>query len=157
MANKPKLSDTQKLAAKAAYDKYRLAGMTRQAALERVADELKVHWQTIRSIIAGSKSLDSQQLKDIKLQQASQIDNIVNSILCDLENSNKTLKGLSPAQSALAICQLIDKSMKLKGEDVTQIEIKEVGEKVQKRLEELRDLKESLKQSLVLPSKPEDN
>jgi len=158
MPNKRKLSDTQIIAIKAAYDKYKLSGNSAQKAMEAVAQEWGVHWQTIRKVLlTKNQNLDQKLLKDIKGQQASKIDNIVNSILADLDNSDKILKGLSPAQAALALCQLIDKSMKLKGEDVTKVEIFEVGEKVQKRLEELKAMKMALQKSLIIPEKPEDN
>lgn len=157
MAKKFNLSESQKLAVRAAYDKYKLSGCTKQQALEKTAAEWGVHWQTIRKVIQGTTTVDPKQLKDIKDQQASKIDSIVNSILGDLDGSEKVLKGLSPAQAALAICQLIDKSMKLKGEDVQKVEIHEVGEKVKKRLDELQNLREALKKSMTVPDKPEDN
>jgi hypothetical protein len=57
----------------------------------------------------------------------------------------------------MAICQLIDKALKLRGEDVQKVEIQEVGEKINKRLEELRSLKENLQKSMVISENPEDN
>jgi len=152
MAKNFKLSHTQKLAIKASYDAHRLAGKSKQISLEAVAQEMGVHWQTIRKVVTNAtQHLDTTQLKDVKTQQATQIDKIVGAVLTDLDSSDKIFKGMSPAQSILAICQLLDKSLKLKGEDVTKIEIQEVGEKVEKRLNELQNLKEALKQSLTVP------
>ena len=156
MPKKGKLSDSQKLAIRAAYDKYKLEGSSAQKAMEKVAEEWGVHWQTIRKTLKGIQAVDKEQLANIKDQQASKIDDIVTKLL-DHTNRDEVIKKLSGAQSAMAICQLIDKALKLRGEDVQKVEILEVGEKVKKRLEELQSIKEALKKSLVVPDKPEDN
>jgi predicted transcriptional regulator len=156
MPKKGKLSESQKLAVRASYDKHKLSGMSAQKAMELVAEEWGVHWQTIRKVLKGTTTVDPELLADVKSQQATQIDEIVDKLL-NHTNRDEVIKRLSGAQSTMAICQLIDKALKLRGEDVTKVEIYEVGEKVQKRLEELQALKGALQQSLVVPNKPEDN
>jgi len=155
--SKKKLSDTQIIAIKASYDQYKLSNLTAQKSLEKVAEEWGVHWQTIRKVIVTKNDhLDPKLTKDIKDRQAIQIDEIVEKLLSHT-NRDEVIKRLSGAQSTMAICQLIDKALKLRGEDITKIEIKEVGEKVAKRLEELKGMREALKKSMVVPENPGDN
>lgn len=156
MAKQFKLSESQRLAIRAAYDKYKLSGHTKQQALEKTAAEWGVHWQTIRKVIVGTANLDPKQMADIKGHQAVKIDEIVDKLL-NHTNKDEIIKKLSGAQSAMAICQLIDKALKLRGEDVQKVEIREVGEKVQKRLEELQSLRAALQKSIALPDEPESN
>jgi len=156
---KSKFSETQKIAIQAAYDAQRITGKSSQAATEFVAKEMGVHWQTIRKIIQGYKpSAQSQEIiKDIKKHQADKIDHIINQILSDFDSSGKTLKGLTPGQVSLTVGTLIDKVRLLRGEDVTKIEISEVGDKIQKRLIELQHVREALQKSLQTPEIPESN
>ena len=156
MPKRKNLSDTQKAAIKASYDQHKLAGKTKQAAMELVAEEWGVHWQTIRKILQGASGINPKIEKDIKATQASKIDQIVEKLL-DHTNKEDIIKKLSGAQSAMAICQLIDKALKLRGEDVTKVEIFEVGEKVRKRLDELRSMREALQKSMTVPETSENN
>jgi hypothetical protein len=157
MGRKFKLSDTQRLAIRAAYDKMKIEGSSGQKAMEKVADEFGVHWQTIRTILKNTTPVDKQVLKDVKEQQASKLDNIVNKLLADFDGSDKFLKGLSPGQVPMAIAILIDKKAKLLGEDVTKVEIHQVGEKIEKRLAEITAIEEALKKSMVLPKDKQEN
>lgn len=157
MAKKVELTETQKVVLRSSYEKYLLTFGTRQKALEQVAKEFGLHWQTVRTLLKSIKPVDPKISSDVKKHQASKIDNIINSILEDLSLSRKELKGMSPAQSILAVAQLVDKAMKLKGEDVQKIEINEMGEKLQKKLEQLQNLKATLEKSIRLSDQPESN
>ena len=143
----------------AAYDQQRLAGKSAQAALEKIAPDFGCHWQTARKVIQGYKpTKEGQQImQDVKKHQADKIDKIINTILSDFEASGKTLKGLTPGQVSFTVGTLIDKVRILRGEDVTKIEITEVGDKIEKRLKELQDVREALQKSLKTPEQPESN
>ena len=157
MSRKGKLSDTQKLAIRAAYDKFKLAGDSAQVAMEAVAAEMGVHWQTIRKVLKGTNTLDPKLVQDVKKQQANELNKIINDLIKDFEGSKAKLKGLTPGQFSFTVGTLIDKVRQLLGEDVTKIEVKEVGERVNNRLEELKAMREALKKSMIIPGKPEDN
>jgi hypothetical protein len=158
-----KLTPTMIATIRIAYDKLRNQGIGAQKSYEHLAQEMHLHWQTIRKAVLSasqhtkSDKVDHELIKDAKIRQAAQIDKIVNQILSDLDNSTTILKGMAPAQSVLAAAQLIDKSLKLKGEDTVKIEINEMGQKIEKRLSELKNIKEALKKSLTVPEKPEEN
>lgn len=158
MSRKSKLSDTQKLAIKATYDKYKLAGRSSQASMEAVAIEMGVHWQTIRTILKSKSNMPPpEDLQKVKEMHAAQIEQIVSDILTDFGSSEKHLHGITPGQVPIAVATLIDKYLKLRGEDVTKIEIVEVGEKVEKRLQELQSVKDALKRAMVVPTKATEN
>ena len=157
MPRRQKITETQKLVMRASYDKYFITFGSMQKAFEKVAEEFGIHWQTARTIIKATRGVDKALIADVKKHQASKIDKIVNKILEDLDTSKKEFKGMSAAQSVLAAAQLIDKSMKLKGEDIVKLEINEMGAKLEDKLKQLQNLKEALQKSIQVPEEPKSN